>query len=176
MNEFKPLRQLTSKVIAMPCDVCNIFVIDWFRAHIVENNEFSEQLRRKSIIQHRDTFAKELYRITLKLLDLTVENSITSEDYQTDKILAFYNTGGNILRGNDLPQELYFALLCFYRNELIKFILNQSFATDLEHILAFATDLYCHREPTVISQWIAECLVELHCVRIIHNEHKHKYN
>ena len=96
MNEFKPLRQLTSKVIAMPCDVCNIFVIDWFRAHIVENNEFSEQLRRKSIIQHRDTFAKELYRITLKLLDLTVENSITSEDYQTDKILAFYNTGGNI--------------------------------------------------------------------------------
>jgi hypothetical protein len=160
----------------MPCQACNLYVIDWFRAHSTGTNEFSGQLRMKSIIKNRDAIANELYRITLKLIDLTPEDCISSEEYDVQKILMFYNSGGRLANTNDLPKEVQFAILCFFRNELIKFIFDQDFATDLEYVLSFVTDLICHRDQIVISQWIADCLLKLHEVRLIHENHKHTYN
>jgi len=152
-------------------------VQDWFKTHLTQNNEFSTQLRRKSIIANSEKVAKELYRITAELIALTGETSEDFEDnYNFDKTMRIYKSGGEMIRNPEMPKELQFALLCFFRNQLVELIFKQKFGKDLEYLLGFLTDLNCSRDSIVISQWIANCLLELHQVEIIHNEHKHKYN
>jgi len=160
-------------MVAECCPVCKTFVSDWLRQPPIKDSEFYSSIRRKGIIRRLPEIADAIYRITSTLLALTPETIIYSHEYNAHNLLNFYKSGFDIMNSNEIPEDQRHGIKMFYRNEFIKCIFKQTCNTDLEYVLAVISDESCSKEPFILSQWVADCLLNLRPLEMIHNDHKH---